>query len=359
MPNMGIAIVRQYERGVVFRLGRLRGIRRPGIHFMIPFSDRMWKVSLRTVTMPVPSQQVITQDNVSIGVAAVAYFRRVDAVKAIVEIENVAQAVGQIAQTTVRNIVGRSLLDQVLTDTQTLNLAIREILDNITQQWGVQVFLVPALEADNDFDGILDRVDGLLVSGSRTNVHPSLYGKPATDAEGPYDTARDATSLPLIERALERGIPLLAICRGIQELNVVLGGTLANEIQEQPGMWDHRKPDTPVLDVAYGIRQKVLVKEGSCLASVIGAGEVQVNSLHRQAISEMAPRLAVEAVADDGTIEAVSVIGAKAFAVGVQWHPEYWVGSDQPSNNLFAAFGQAVRDYAAARHGLIHRTAAE
>ncbi|HEV7249104.1 MAG TPA: gamma-glutamyl-gamma-aminobutyrate hydrolase family protein [Shinella sp.] len=216
----------------------------------------------------------------------------------------------------------------------------------------VTVFLVPALETDNDFDGILDRVDGLLVSGSRTNVHPSLYGREATDAEGPYDPARDATSLPLIRRALERGIPLLAICRGIQELNVVLGGTLANEIQEQPGMWDHRKPDTPVLDVAYGIRQTVTVKEGSCLAAVLGAGDVQVNSLHRQAISEIAPRLAVEAVADDGTIEAVSVIGAKAFAVGVQWHPEYWVGSDQPSNSLFAAFGEAVRDYAAAKQGL-------
>ncbi len=94
----------------------------------------------------------------------------------------------------------------------------------------VTVFLVPALESDNDFDGILDRVDGLLVSGSRTNVHPSLYGKEATDAEGPYDMARDATSLPLISRALERGIPLLAICRGIQELNVVLGGTLANDV---------------------------------------------------------------------------------------------------------------------------------
>ena len=223
----------------------------------------------------------------------------------------------------------------------------------------VTVFLVPALEADNDFDGILDRVDGLLVSGSRTNVHPSLYGRPATEAEGPYDTARDATSMPLIARALERGIPLLAICRGIQELNVVLGGTLANEIQDQPGMWDHRKPDTPELDVAYGIRQKVLVKEGRCLASVIGAGEVQVNSLHRQAISDKAPRLAVEAVAEDGTIEAVSVIGAKAFAVGVQWHPEYWVGSDQPSNRLFAAFGAAVRDYAAARQGIAHRPAAE
>lgn len=215
----------------------------------------------------------------------------------------------------------------------------------------VTVFLVPALEDDNDFDGILDRVDGLLVSGSRTNVHPSLYGKEATDAEGPYDRARDATSLPLIARALERGIPLLAICRGIQELNVVLGGTLANEIQEQPGMWDHRKPDTPVLDVAYGIRQTVTVKEGSCLAGIVGAGDVQVNSLHRQAISDRAPRLAVEAVAEDGTIEAVSVIGARAFAVGVQWHPEYWVGSDQPSNKLFAAFGEAVRDYAAAKQG--------
>jgi putative glutamine amidotransferase len=131
----------------------------------------------------------------------------------------------------------------------------------------------------------------------------------------------------------------------------VLGGTLANEIQEQPGMWDHRKPDTPVLDVAYGIRQTVHVKEGSCLAAVVGAGDVQVNSLHRQAISDIAPRLAVEAVAEDGTIEAVSVLGAKAFAVGVQWHPEYWVGSDQPSNKLFAAFGEAVRNYAAAKQG--------
>ena len=142
MPNLGVAIVRQYERGVVFRLGRMHGVRKPGIHFMIPFTDRMWKVSLRTVTMPVPSQQVITQDNVSIHVAAVAYFRRVDAVKSIVEIEDVSAAVGQIAQTTVRNVVGRSLLDQVLTDTQTLNLAIREILDRITQQWGVFVLLV-------------------------------------------------------------------------------------------------------------------------------------------------------------------------------------------------------------------------
>ncbi|KQV35044.1 MULTISPECIES: gamma-glutamyl-gamma-aminobutyrate hydrolase family protein [unclassified Rhizobium] len=212
---------------------------------------------------------------------------------------------------------------------------------------GVMPLIVPALEAGNDADAILDRVDGLLLSGSRSNVHPSYYSDgEAKEADGPFDTGRDATVMPLIRRALERGIPLLAICRGIQELNVALGGTLASDIQEQPGIWDHRKPDVAELDIAYGIRQTVLVKEGSCLASVLGAGEVRVNSLHRQAISKTAPQLAIEALAEDGTVEAVSVIGSKAFAVGVQWHPEYWVGKDTPSNKLFEAFGDAVRAYA-------------
>ena len=142
MASLGVAIVRQYERGVVFRLGKVRGVREPGLRFMIPLVDRMRKVSLRTVTMPIQSQQIITRDNVSIGVAAVAYFRRVDPVKSIVEIENVQAAVGQIAQTTVRNVVGRSLLDQVLTDTETLNESIKQILDRTTRQWGIYVLLV-------------------------------------------------------------------------------------------------------------------------------------------------------------------------------------------------------------------------
>lgn len=211
---------------------------------------------------------------------------------------------------------------------------------------GLMALIVPALEHDNDADAILDRVDGLLVSGSATNVHPSLYGKEAKDSDGPFDPARDATSLPLIRRAIERAIPMFAICRGIQELNVALGGTLASEIQDQPGIWDHRKPPNVDRDAMYSIRQSVFVKEGSCIARVVGPGEVRVNSLHRQAISETAPRLQVEALAEDGTIEAVSVIGAKAFAVGVQWHPEYWAETDSPSLKLFTAFGDAVRDYA-------------
>lgn len=215
----------------------------------------------------------------------------------------------------------------------------------------VTVFLVPALETDTDFDGILDRVDGLLVSGSRTNVHPSLYGKEATEAEGPYDTARDATSLPLISRALERGIPLLAICRGIQELNVALGGTLAGEIQERPGSIDHRAPVSENQDERFAIRQAATIKPGTCLAGVFGAGDIQVNSVHRQAVDRLGANLQVEAVAPDGTVEAVSVRNARAFAVGVQWHPEYWVHSDSASAKIFAAFGDAVREHAAQRTG--------
>jgi regulator of protease activity HflC (stomatin/prohibitin superfamily) len=142
VPNLGIAIVRQYERGVVFRLGKIRAVRDPGIQIMIPLLDRMRKISLRTVTWPVQSQQIITRDNVSIGVAAVAYFRRVDPVKAIVEIEDVQSAIDQIAQTTVRNVVGRSSLDQVLSDTGSLNEAIKDILDGHTLHWGVLVQLV-------------------------------------------------------------------------------------------------------------------------------------------------------------------------------------------------------------------------
>src|SRR4051794_9676878 len=142
VPNLGVAVVKQYERGVVFRLGKFRNVREPGLNWMVPLIDRMQKVSLRTVTLPIISQQVITRDNVSIGVAAVAYFRRVDPMKSIVEIENVFSAISQIAQTTVRNVVGRSALDRVLSETDELNVTIKELLDRTTEQWGVLVEMV-------------------------------------------------------------------------------------------------------------------------------------------------------------------------------------------------------------------------
>jgi len=222
---------------------------------------------------------------------------------------------------------------------------------------GVMPMMLPNFGARIDFDGLLDRIDGVLITGSRSNVHPSLYGGEPTEANGPYDPARDATTLPLIRHAIERGVPLLAICRGIQELNVALGGTLATEIQERPGALDHRAPSSDSQDAKFAIRQAVRIKEGTCLAGIFGPREIQVNSVHRQGIDRPGPRLDVEAVAADGTVEAVSVRGAPAFAVGVQWHPEYWVKSDDDSRRIFEAFGEAVRRHEADR--MMPRQAAE
>ncbi|BCH22939.1 gamma-glutamyl-gamma-aminobutyrate hydrolase family protein [Mesorhizobium sp. L-8-3] len=222
---------------------------------------------------------------------------------------------------------------------------------------GVLPVLVPSFGDRLDLDQLVASVDGVMVTGSRSNVHPALYGGDASEANGPYDPARDATTLPLIRKAIDYGVPLLAICRGIQELNVALGGTLATEIQDGEGMLDHRAPVSDDQDERFAIRQAVTIKPGSCLAGVFGAGDILVNSVHRQAVGRLGSRLQVEAVAGDGTVEAVSVRDARAFAVGVQWHPEYWVNSDDASARIFKAFGEAVRLHAAARLGA--RTAAE
>ncbi|NLH83062.1 MAG: gamma-glutamyl-gamma-aminobutyrate hydrolase family protein [Phyllobacteriaceae bacterium] len=214
---------------------------------------------------------------------------------------------------------------------------------------GAMPVLLPALGGRLDFEAILARMDGVVLTGSRSNVHPSLYGVEPTIDHEPYDTARDATTLPLIRTALAMGVPLLAICRGYQELNVALGGTLATEIQTFEGRMDHRAPDTPEWDDRFAIRHPVHVVREGCIGKILDTDTIDVNSLHRQGLARLGDGLAIEATAPDGTIEAVRVEGAKAFAVGVQWHPEYWVRSDAPSGKIFAAFGDAVRARAAAR----------
>lgn len=222
---------------------------------------------------------------------------------------------------------------------------------------GVLPVLVPAFGERLDLDQLLASVDGVMLTGAKSNVDPTLYGGEATAENGPYDSARDATTLPLIRAALERGVPLLAICRGIQELNVALGGTLTAEVHEIEGRMDHRAPETDSQDERFAIRQPVSIEPRGCVAGIFGAGEIMVNSVHRQAIDRLASRLQVEAVAPDGTVEAVSVKDAAAFAIGVQWHPEYWAGTDEASAKIFRAFGDAVRAHAAARTGA--RAAAE
>jgi len=214
---------------------------------------------------------------------------------------------------------------------------------------GVLPLIVPAFGERIDYEDLLGRVDGVLLSGSKSNVHPARYGEEATPAHEPFDEARDATALPLIRAAIDGGVPLFAICRGLQEMNVALGGSIAHEIHDREGTADHRAPVSEAQDERFALAHEVGVARGGCLAGILAADRVKVNSLHRQAIDRLAPGLSVEASADDGTVEAVTVEGAKGFVVGVQWHPEYWATSDGPSKALFEAFGDAARAYAAKR----------
>lgn len=224
-----------------------------------------------------------------------------------------------------------------------------QYLDAAVTVAGVFPVLVPSFGEQLDLDSLLSSVDGVLLTGAKSNVHPSHYGGEASEKNGPYDERRDATTLPLIRKALEKGVPLLAICRGLQELNAALSGTIATELQEREGTFDHRAPESPSQDERFAIRHAVKIAPDTCLAEILDSGHVEVNSVHRQGIERLAPDLRVEAVAPDGVVEGVSVAGATAFAVGVQWHPEYWAREDQPSNRIFKAFGEAVRSHAAAR----------
>lgn len=217
--------------------------------------------------------------------------------------------------------------------------------------------LVPSLGARMNIDALLNRVDGVLVTGSRSNVHPSHYSTAPTDDHAPFDHARDATTLPLIRAAIERGVPLLAICRGIQELNVALGGSITAAFQKNRSLEGHGYPWEGTLDERFELAHGIHVKEGSCLDSILrdysAKGPIPVNSLHTQALDQLGSRIVVEAEAEDGTVEAVSVANAPGFVIGVQWHPEYWAVADKrkdgPSAAILKAFGEAARAYAEQR----------
>jgi putative glutamine amidotransferase len=211
--------------------------------------------------------------------------------------------------------------------------------------------IFPAMGDIVDPDTLLDRVDGIMLTGSPSNVHPEHYGAEACPKSEPHDRARDITTLPLIEAILAKGVPLLAVCRGFQEMNVALGGSLHVRVHEVAGRIDHRRPQHPDLDVQYGPSHTVSLTPDGQFRAIFGCEEFEVNSLHWQAIDRLAPGLVCEAVAPDGTIEGVRVEGAKAFAIGVQWHPEYKSSENPLSQRLFKAFGEAVRSRARARNG--------
>lgn len=198
----------------------------------------------------------------------------------------------------------------------------------------------------HEIDDLLDQADGVLLTGSPSNVHPSHYGEEVHDPSLPLDPARDGWTLPLIPRAIERGIPLFAICRGFQETNVALGGSLHQAVQEQPGKRDHRADyEGTTAEQQYGPAHPVQVQAGGVLERILGLDPFDVNSLHGQGIKTLARGLRVEALAPDGLVEAFAVAGSPGFNLCVQWHPE-WMAQDNPiSMKLLRAFGAACQDY--------------
>lgn len=207
--------------------------------------------------------------------------------------------------------------------------------------------LVPSLGDMLDLDAVLRHVDGLLLTGSPSNVQPRHYGGEEARPGTMHDPHRDATTLPLARKALEAGVPLLAVCRGFQELNVALGGSLHQHVDEVAGYHRHNEdPDQP-LEIQYGPAHPVTLMEGGILRRLAGTDTVQVNSLHAQGIARLAGGVSVEAVADDGLIEGFRVDGVKSFALAVQWHPEWHVTENPFSLAIFNAFGDACRAYAA------------
>jgi putative glutamine amidotransferase len=210
--------------------------------------------------------------------------------------------------------------------------------------------IVPGMPEAGEIAELLDLCDGFLLTGGRANVHPSHYGEEETEKHGTFDHGRDRVALPLIAAAIDAGLPVFGVCRGIQEMNVALGGTLHPEVRELPGKMNHRMPPgekNP--EIIFRKRHKVALTPGGAFARLLGTEEIVTNSLHGQAIITPGRGVVIEGVAEDGVIEAISVSHAKRFCMGVQWHAEYDTSGDPVSATLFRAFGDAAREASSAR----------
>ena len=205
-------------------------------------------------------------------------------------------------------------------------------------------WLVPPAGEAMDLDALTDRIDGIVFTGARSDIQPHHYQGAAAAENTVQDPQRDGTTLPLISKALARGIPMLCICRGVQELNVALGGTLHQDIADQPGKLSHFPPEDWAVEQRFAPSHEIQFENNSALGKLIDDKMVKVNSVHRQGINRLADDLIVEATAPDGIIEAVRVRDSKAFACGVQWHPE-WDWRDNPLNaGIWNIFGDACRN---------------
>ncbi|PCJ10469.1 MAG: gamma-glutamyl-gamma-aminobutyrate hydrolase [Rhodobacteraceae bacterium] len=212
---------------------------------------------------------------------------------------------------------------------------------------GCMPLLIPSDPRFLSVEELLETFDGFLLTGGRPNVHPQEYGEAVTEAHGAFDRARDAIALPLVRACVERGLPFLGICRGFQEVNVAMGGTLHPEIRDLPGRMNHRMPPDGSLEEKFALRHVVEMSEGGVFHQLLGAREVMTNTLHGQGIKVPGARIAIDGYASDGTPEAIYVKDAPGFTLSVQWHPEWDAANDPVSRPLFQAFGAAVYAWAA------------
>jgi putative glutamine amidotransferase len=228
-------------------------------------------------------------------------------------------------------------------DGQDFHTVGEKYLTGVIQGAGAYPLSFPALGPVLDPAALLDQVDAVLFTGSPSNVAVHHYEGAPDRAESPQDPGRDAITLPLIRAAIARAVPIFCICRGFQELNVALGGTLDTQIHIADGRMDHRAPQNVPFEQMYGPCHKVTFTAGGQFARILGKTETMVNSLHWQGIARAAARIEVEGRAEDGVIEAVSLKDHEGFCLGVQWHPEFRVTENADSMTLFKAFGAAAR----------------
>lgn len=248
-------------------------------------------------------------------------------------------------------IIGNSGL---LNDQYPIHAAGTMNTEAVAQVSGCMPLIIPSDPSLVSVHELLETCDGFLLTGGRPNVHPEEYGEPETEAHGTFDRARDAIALGLVRACVERGQPFFGVCRGFQEVNVAMGGTLYPEIRDLPGRMNHRMPPDGTIEEKFELRHDVTFTQGGVFHGVLGAAKVRTNTLHGQGIKEAGPRIVIDGYADDGTPEAIYVNGAQGFTLAVQWHPEWDAANDPVSRPLFEHFGAAARDWAAGRrHGLL------
>ncbi len=245
-----------------------------------------------------------------------------------------------------RPVIGITTSTHVVEEAYEVQMTGRRTIDAVARVSDCLPLLIPGIPESQDIGDLLETLDGVVLTGGRANVHPRYYGQELTEAHGTMDEGRDEVVLPLIRAAVDTGIPVLGLCRGIQEMNVAFGGTLHPEVGDLPGRHRHRMPKgCKDPEIIFKLREKVRLRSGGVLSNLLGTDRIETNSLHGQAVDRPGERVVLEGWAEDGTVEAISIAGCAGYAIGVQWHAEYEAHADPVSSRLFAALGDAARTH--------------